>query len=367
MAKVRLLVLSVGTRVGQNVLSVLASRRGAVDVVATSSVANEPALFECDAVYLAPPTATEPEAFERLLLEIVANERIDLVVPCRDDDVVFLAALRERRPDVAPRLLCGGAEPARIIVDKWLSAQFSVRHALPFVPSIASDEMHDAAEFARRHGLPLVAKPRRGYASQDVYIVCNEAQLARALVEPGWVVQQFLGDPRAVDEYLAGVDARGLPLFHTFQGLKHSLQALIAPDGAVAHLICTRNSSRLRRSKRVESDDDPAVRALGERCARAFAAAGWRGPLNIQCLRSAEGELRVHEFNGRFTGATVERWLLGYDEVGASIECFTGIALPRDRPPVTAPIEAFEWVTARAVDRRHAETLARDRVWRRTG
>ena len=366
MKKVRLLVLSVGTRVGQNVLSVLASRRGALDIVATSSVANEPALFECDAIYLVPPTAAEPGAFERSLLEIVANERIDLVIPCRDDDVVFLAALSGRRPELAPRLLCGSAEASRVIVDKWLSARFSEPHALPFVPSIVS-EAGDGSEFARRYGFPLVAKPRRGYASQDVYIVCNRAQLASALAEPGWLVQQFLGDAGTVRKYLAGVDARGIPLFHTFQGLKHSLQALIGPDGAVVHVICTRNASRLRRSKRVESDDDPAVRALAERCARVFAAAGWRGPLNIQCLRDAAGELKIHEFNGRFTGATAERWLLGYDEVGAAIERFTGVALPSGRSPAGAPIEAFEWVTARAVDPRRAEALARDRVWRRPG
>ncbi|HUH94659.1 MAG TPA: hypothetical protein VL742_16135 [Casimicrobiaceae bacterium] len=365
MTKVRLLVLSVGTRVGQNVLAVLASRRGAVEIVATSSVANEPALFECDAVYLVPPTAAEPEAFERSLLEIVASERIDLVVPCRDDDVVFLAGLRGRRPELAPRLLCGGAEASRIIVDKWLSAKFSARQALPFVPSIACGEVRDGVAFARRHGFPLVAKPRRGYASQDVYIVCNEAQLARALAEPGWVVQQFLGDARTVEEYLSHVDTRGIPLFHTFQGLKHSLQALIAPDGATAHLICTRNASRLRRSKRVEWDDDPAASAVGEQCARAFATAGWRGPLNIQCQRDPQGELRIHEFNGRFTGATVERWLLGHDEVGTAIESFTGVALPRDRSPVGAPVEAFEWVTARAADPGRVEALARDRVWRR--
>jgi carbamoyl-phosphate synthase large subunit len=365
MAKLRLLVLSVGTRVGQNVLAVLAGRRDACALIATSSVANEPALFDCDAVHLVPETAAEPEAFERALLRIVAAERIDLVIPCRDDDVVFLGALRDRRAELGRRLLCGGAEAAQIIADKWLSAQFSLRHGLPFVPSIADSVANEAAAFAERHGFPLIAKPRRGYASQDVYIVCNGEQLERTLGKRDWIVQQFLGDRRAIDDYLDGIDTRGIPLFHSFQGLKHSIQALIDPDGAVAHVICTCNASRLRRSKRVEPDTDPEARAIGMKCAQAFSAAGWRGPLNIQCQRSTEGELLIHEFNGRFTGATVERWLLGYDEVGAAIAHFTGVELPSHRSPSAVPLEAFEAMTARAADPRCVAALARDRTWRR--
>jgi len=363
MSKLRLLVLSVGTRVGQNVLAVLSGRRAAFELIATSSVPDEPGLFDCDAVHLVPPTAAEPEAFERALLEIVEDERIDLVIPCRDDDVLFLAVLHERRPALTPRLLCGRVEAARAVVDKWLSAEFAARHGLPFVPSIASGAC-DPAEFVRRHGFPLVAKPRRGYASQDVYIICNRVHLERALAQPDWIVQQFLGDHRVVDDYLSGVDTRGIPLFHTFQGLKHSIQALIGPDGAIAHVICTRNASRARRFKRVERDDDQAAFGIGTKCAQAFSAAGWRGPLNIQCQRSPAGELLIHEFNGRFTGATVERWLLGYDEVGAAIARFTGVPVPFDRSPSEAPLEAFESMTARAADPRHVEALARNRVWR---
>ena len=365
MARLRLLVLSVGTQVGQNILTTLAGRREGVELIATSSVAHEPAVFDYDAVYLAPPTAAEPEAFERRVLDIVTQERVDLVIPCRDDDIVFLASLRDRRPDLVPRLLCGAAEAARVIADKWVSAEFCARHGLPFAPSIASGAAQERSAFAREHGFPLVAKPRRGYASQDVYLISNDAQLERALARQDWIVQKFLGDPRRIADYLAALETRGIPLYHTFQSLKHSMQALIAPDGSVAHVICTRNVSRLRRSKRVETDRDPVSQEIGARCAQAFSAADWRGPLNIQCQRSAEGTLYIHEFNGRFTGATVDRWLLGFDEVGAAIERFTGVRLASDRAAAPAALEAFESLVARGADPRDVETLAREGVWRR--
>jgi carbamoyl-phosphate synthase large subunit len=360
------LVLSVGTQVGQNVLSVLSGRRDGLVLIATSSVANEPAVFDYDAVYLAPPTAAEPAAFERLLLEIMDRERIDLVIPCRDDDVLFLASLRDRRSDLAPRLLCGGATAASVIVDKWLSAEFCAQRGLPFAPSIAGPGVRDGKAFAGNHGFPLVGKPRRGYASQEVYLLFNEAQLERVLAREGWIVQKFLGDPRTVTDYLAGIETDGVPLYHTFQGLKHSIQALIAPDGSPAHVICTRNMSKQRRSKWVEPDPDDRSRRLGTACAEAFAAEGWRGPLNIQCQKSADGALFIHEFNGRFTGATVDRWLLGYDEVGAAIERFTGRSIASTHEPRAASLEAFESLIARGADPRKVESLTRNRVWRRT-
>jgi biotin carboxylase len=365
MPDLRLLVLSVGTRVGQNVLTTLDGRRDGLVLMATSSVANEPALFDFDVVYRVPPTAAEPEAFERALLDIMEREAVDLVIPCRDDDVEFLAFLRDRRPALAHRLLCGSAAPARVISDKWLSAEFCAGRDLPFAESMIRCGDDERAAFVARHGFPLVAKPRRGYASLGVYMLWNEAQLRRTLDQGSYVVQQFLGDPRTVADYLAAIETSGIPLHHTFQGPRHSIQALIAPNGTIAHVMSICIVSDRRRSKWVGPDADPAAREIGVKCAQAFAEAGWRGPLNIQCQRAPDGRLLIHEFNGRFTGATFERWLLGFDEVGAAVERFTGRGIPSGRVPAPIALEAFESVVGRAADPGSVAALERDGVWRR--
>lgn len=362
--KLRILVLSVGTQVGQNVLAALASRRAELHLVATSSVANEPALFDLDAVYLAPETATEPDAFEKRLLWIMEHERIDLVIPCRDDDALFLAGLRDRRPEMSARLLCGSAAAAEVIVDKWLSHEFSREHALPFAASLVAGTPAQQLAFVARHGLPLIAKPRRGYAAIDVYLLHRKEQVATMLARPGYLVQQYLGEPRAVADYLDGIERYGVPLYHSFERVKHSIQALIAPDGSIVHVLCTLNVRFMRRSKWVKPDPDPVSREIGERCARAFSALGWRGPLNVQCEKTTAGEIMIHEFNGRFTGGTIDRWLLGHDEVGAAIAAFTGRPMPAPDRPVPAGLEAFQSRVARAADPRHVEALARDGSWR---
>ncbi len=363
--KLRLLILAPGTQVGQNVLATLAPRREALHVAATSSVANEPALFNLDAVYLVPETAAEPQAFEAKFLAVMEEEAIDLAIPCRDDDVVFLAGLRERRPELAPRLLCGSLAAARVIGDKWLSYQFSREHDLPFAACLVACGDDERRAFLADHGLPLVAKPRRGYAGIGVALLYSESQIAATLAREAFVVQEYLGDPGLVAGFLATIERQGVPLYHSFERVKHSIQALIAPDGSTSHVITTLNERFMRRSKRVRTDPDPVARDIGERCARVFSRIGWRGPLNVQCEKNVHGEIRIHEFNGRFTGGTIDRWLLGYDEVGAGISAFT--ARPLEMPADAAPgaVECFQSQVGRAARPADVERLTRDGIWRR--
>ena len=102
-------------------------------------------------------------------------------------------------------------------------------------------------------------------------------------------------------------------------------------------------------------------------CAQAFAGAGWRGPLNIQCQQDTQGTPLIHEFNGRFTGATVDRWLLGFDEVGAAIESLHRRGYrPRSRCPSRGARGVRVARGARRRSARRRGTRARPRVEART-
>jgi len=360
----RLLLVAGASLVGQNVLAALAGRRARLRVATTGSVADDPFLFDGDAAYLTPPTA-DVGAFERRLAEILAAEDPDLVIPCRDDDVVLLAALRERRPELASRLLCGTLAAARIMMDKWASSVFASEHALPYAPSIIAGGDRPLADFAREHGFPLVAKPRSGFGSQGVFLVCDERQLLRAAAADGYLFQQYLGDAGEVTRFRHGIEDAGVPLFHSFEGRKLSIQALIAPDGSIVGPFCTRHTMRQGRSDRVETEAAAELLELGERCARAFAAAHWRGPLNVQCQRAPDGRVFIHEFNGRFTGATAARHLLGFDEVGLALARFTGRAMPEPAVPTMRAREVVRVPLSRAVDPTRVATLVRAGVWRR--
>ncbi len=103
MTRHRLLVLSAGTQVGQNVLRTLAGRRDGVALVATSSVAHEPALFDFDAVYLAAATAADPGGIRAAgCSRSWSASASTSSSPAATTTCVFLSSLRDRRPDLAP-------------------------------------------------------------------------------------------------------------------------------------------------------------------------------------------------------------------------------------------------------------------------
>lgn len=360
MPTARILLLSGGCLVGQNVLACLVERRASLHLAATNSTAAEAALYDFDAVYLTPEVRRDPELYRARFHTILAAEAPDLVVPCRDDDVSFLAAERDLAPAKAPRFLCGSAAVAEAMCDKLESAGFSARHGLPFVPTIGSGDLQAARRFARDHGWPLVAKPRRGFGSRGVRLILDEAQLAWACAQSDYVLQEYCGDGESIRQAARQVQAQGLPLFHSTEQSKLSIQASIAPDGTVTAVFATDNVMRAGRSERVRRIDDPDVRAAGRKWAAVFASAGWRGPLNMQGHRGPEG-IRLYEYNGRFTGATAARWLLGFDEVGLALRAWLNIDLLTD--VIDNSPEVVRTVQSRAARAADVERLLRDGRW----
>lgn len=139
-----ILLMAGACLVGQNVYTCLAPHRHLLRLVASNSEAREPTLFDFDAVYLTPQTGDSSDAFERRFAEILELEDPSLIIPCRDEDVLFLAQIRERTPPSEwGRLLCGNVDTASVIIDKMQSARFCVEHGLPFAATIAMDSPMD--------------------------------------------------------------------------------------------------------------------------------------------------------------------------------------------------------------------------------
>ena len=322
-------ITSGGSLVGENVLDCLEGRRAGLRVVATSSIATVPALARYDGVAHVPETRSGAP-FAEAVAGWIEREALALVLPSRDEDVVALAELAARHPGLAPRLLTGTPDAARALTDKWASAVFARECGLPF----AETWLGGSPEPGRPDpALPCIAKPRCGFASMGVTRVETAAQRERALATEGLVVQEWLGPLLPAPD----PEALGIPLFHSLEADKLSVQTCVGPAGEVAPPLATRHRMRMGRSVAVERETAPELAATAEAFAGELAAMGWRGPLNLQCQRrAADGRFRVYELNGRFTGATSARLLLGFDEVGEVLRAFADISLG---PSSSAPVE----------------------------
>lgn len=327
--KPTLLLLSGGSLVGENVIEALGDRCSALRLIATNTQSWAPSLDRVDRVLLVPPTAADPQALKALLLQLVEEERPALVIPCRDDDVQWLADCAGELRELGAQALVGTSSACAHIVDKWRSAQFSFTHGLPFARSAPADDPVAVEALLCQVGWPLMVKPRAGFASRGVRILTQRNQLQSVLGDSTLLVQEYLGSHEALACYLDEQAQQGVPLFNSFEEPKYSLQAFIGPAGNVVDHLVTRHAMTQGKSAQVEVWADAQLHALTRHAAGIFSEAGWRGPLNAQCQRCPDGRFVIYEYNGRFTGATSARSLLGYDEVGLALEQFAGIPIHR--------------------------------------
>lgn len=195
--KQTILLLSGGSQVAQFILQVLSGRRDDLRLLATNSSADDPGLWQYDSVYLVPATFADRAGYEARVVEIMNRERVDLAIPCRDDDIVALAEIGDRHPELRERLLCGSAELARIMSDNLDSYRFAKSVGLAFAESFDPNGSESPQAFAARVGYPMVAKPRDGVSSKGVVFVDCEGQLCRALDRANYVIEEYLGDPDA--------------------------------------------------------------------------------------------------------------------------------------------------------------------------
>jgi len=327
--QLKIVFLSGGSLVGQNVLMALEGRRSDCKLIALNSIATEPALYYYDKAYLVPSLVKDPEEFRKKFNEIFKEENPDLIVPCRDEDVFFLAEFGDKNPDIRNKLLVGPLKIAESMLDKNLSFEFSQELDLPFVPTIrANSGSTEVWKFAEKHRFPLLVKPVKGFASLGVRILFKEEQLQSVLGEANLIIQQYIGRSKDLKEYLEALTDSGVPLFHSFEEEKISVQGCISSSGEVLEVFVTKHIMKNGVSAIVETCRNPQIFTIAKKWVQIIAKSGWRGPINIQSQYDEDGGLFIYEYNGRFTGATSARVLLDLDEVGITLNSWLGNIFP---------------------------------------
>lgn len=360
----RIVITSVGSLVGQNLLDALAGRDAGFEIVGVNSDAAAAGNFRCARTWLAPPAA-DRAAYAQRLAQILHDERPDLVLPGRDDDVVALADLKATEPALAPALPVGPPALARILDDKWASGEFARRHGLPYVETVPLGDAAGVERLVQGHGYPLIAKPRCGNGSRGVRIVFDDAQRQRLSRDDDYLLQPYL-EPESDLPAWRELVADGVPLFHAPVLQQLACQGVIGPDGALRGLVCTKVELVIGRCERTWLVDDAGVNDVARGYAAALAADGWVGAINLQGRRDGAGRYTIYELNGRFTGATTARIRLGFDEVGLLVEAFTGVRLPA---PAIAGAQAIvtKSLADFATDPAAIERLRVDGRWQRAG
>jgi len=319
--RTRMLIVSVGSLVGQNILDSLEyvdfPRRHLFEITGTNSVAENANMFRCDRSYLVPPTASLE--FDAEMVRVIREVEPEVILSARDADTASIWRLLESDPSLLGKFPYGNLATIEAALDKWRSWEFARRNGLPmaetFLVGVANDGAALAA-FIDKVGFPFIAKPAQGFASKGVYLVRNVEEAAQFEKFGGYIFQEYLGCPDELDEYfqlLAGPP----PLFCEVPGVAHhTCHVPIGPDGELGEVYVLRNHhhfgavTKLRRVVHLE------LEALALRYAECMSEEGGWGLLSIQFRPDRHGEYKAQEMNFRTTGSTFARLMMGQDEVG---------------------------------------------------
>jgi biotin carboxylase len=356
----KILITSVGSRVGLGLLESLRPVRNRIAVIGVNSVADAPQNFQCDRVYLAPATA-EAAAFAARMRSIVEAERPAMILAGRDEELDCLAGLAADPTLHDVIFLTPGVDAVSICNDKYETWRFAQAHGLPFAETAIDAE--GLRRIVARTGYPVIAKPRRGgHASRGVHVVRDDGEAARALDAGRFVFQAFI-EPSSASIDLGRDLVFGVPWSLQMRDVRHAAEGVIDRDGALICQSSVISETTGGLSLHMAVIDDPEIEGVHRAYARALAARGHFGPLNLQGKKTATGEFLPYEINGRFTGSVMARALQGYNQVVHALDYFLAGRLPPPRHQADSRPATIQTSIYFAIDPSAARTLKAQGRW----
>ncbi len=265
------------------------------NVVVTDVNPLSPAVHAANRAYRV-PLASDP-AYLDAVLEIALGERVSLIVPTIDDELVLFGRAVARFREHGIRVAVSPAQTSELCEDKYATCRYLVQRGIPAATSWLPGDVPADAPF------PLFIKPRRGRGSVGAFPVRNQRELdffVDYVEDP--VVQAFLEGPEFTIDMLC--DFSGQPLS-------------IVPR--------LRDVIRAGVSDRGRTVNDPALIQVARTCASVLQFAG---AVNIQC-RLVNGQPVIFEINPRFSGGIPLTIQAGADLPRMLVDLVAGARVPQ--------------------------------------
>lgn len=349
--RLKILITSVGSLVGQNILDVLEyqgfRRRELVELIGMNSIASSPNNFRCDRCYLVPHTNTFD--FKKQTQEIIRNEKPNLILSGRDEDTEIISILMRDYPDLPGKIPYGSVNSLKIALNKWETWKFCQQHGLPFAATFFKDQsvnFEDLEAFILKHGYPLIAKPIEGFASKGVFFIRKREDATTIFERDNYIFQEYLGDSASLFNYFDQLDNL-TPLFaHAPDVFHHSCHTVIAEDGTFDPIFISRNDHDSGATMGFKKINSPVLEKLTIKFVEAIHGIGGYGPVTVQFRADKNGIWKAQEMNMRTNGNTFPRFLMGQDDLGLIIR----ILFPEfDFPVYQAPVESREYLIGKSL------------------
>ncbi len=312
----RVLITAVGGNIGQGVVKALRAGSRPYFIVGTDMEPRSAGFSFVDRALVTARAGASGMADS--LIETIAAEKIEAVYVCSPAELAFFSQARASlEAATGARIFVNPETVVRVGQDKLETVRFLDAHGFGAPDTALADDAPAVAKLIERWGFPLIAKPRCGWTSANVFTLGSHAALdaARALV-PDLVVQRYLGEDN--EEYTAGVVG--------------SAQA-----GEFAWIVLRRD---LVQGTTYRTELAQNAR-WGARMTALAQSLGVEGVCNFQ-FRAVDGEPFVFEINPRFSGTSGIRYLYGFNDPELVFE-FACLGHPIRQPAVRGGVVMRYW------------------------
>ena len=246
------------------------------------------------------PRGDDP-SFAQVLRALCVAQRIDVLIPTVDSELLPVAEERSSFEDAGCRVLLAPLRALATCLDK-LALMDQVGE--PIAPrSAAYDREFDARDWR----FPLILKPRQGAGGRGVRTIRNAEEILRIARDPALMVQELLpGDEYSVD-VLCGLDGS---LRAAVPRARLKVDSGVAVAGKTVHDL--------------ELEESAAIVAR---------RVGITGVANVQLKRDHLGRPRLMEVNARFPGTMPLTVAAGVDMPRLAIAELLGWSVPEGRLP----------------------------------
>jgi carbamoyl-phosphate synthase large subunit len=239
----------------------------------------------CDHYTTVPPASDEKD-YIHSLLELIDENAIDLFIPIVDEELEVVAKYH-RIIEKETFLLLSPYETIRTCNDKYLTFDAMKREGIPVVPTILPEDLSEISSLLEESGLtfPLIAKPRRGRGSKDIYRLDSPADLGII----GRIENPIL------QEYATGQEFVVIMFCNRDGPVDSMTRKTIALKGGVTY--------------QCEYVEEPGLVDYSKKISQSMK---FFGPVHIQWFLSDHGAALL-EINPRFNGATCFDSFCGYN------------------------------------------------------
>jgi carbamoyl-phosphate synthase large subunit len=277
--------------------------------------------------------------------KIIAEEKVDLVIPCHDIPVDIIS---RRRDEIKAPILLAQKEKIEITRDKWLFNHWLKLNGYPAPRTHLG--LVSICPFPEYVHFPVIVKPRKGFGSKDQYIINSQEEM-EALKEL-FKTKGIKEEDYITQEKLEGMELSGM--------------ALVSKDGEILSITCAESVKKFGMSYKTIHGGEEDHLDFKLLVAKIIGRMGITGPVSVQGFRTTSsvrstssltpyGDIKIFETNPRFTGAQIIRAMGGVN--GPEILIDNWLEGTKSYPLITGKFVAFWYADYLYATNRHYEEL----------